>query len=357
MAANLLFGQLLIKIGAKNIITIGLIGGGISALLFGLTDNLVVFSIMIVLNFVFAGAYQAAAANTLLAQWFPKTKGIAFGWATMGIVLASVFWAPYITNAFALIGEKMVFIIVAIIFWALAVINIFFIKNTPEEAGSYPDGDPNASSDEIKQAAAAMMSYRSPFTIKRLLGSKQTWQLMFGWGLPWLAMMAIFSQLVPRLLSLGYEMSFSSLVLAISGLIALPASYLFGWLDTKLGCKKSSLILTVFLILGAISALLHGSGIFFVWATAVCMAMGQGAIANLVPSMIGTWFGRWDYASAARLQFPLVNIVATCGMTLVGVCLGKGFSYETIYYICIALLAVGFVIILTCREKMIGKEG
>ena len=355
VVANLLFGQLLMRIGAKNITIIGLIGGGISALLFGLTDNPTVFYLMIVLNFVFAGAYQASAANALLAQWFPRRKGVVLGWSTMGIVIASIFWAPYIPKAFAAVGVETVFVVVAIVFWVLALLCVFFVKNTPEEAGTYPDGCPGET-ENVEEMVRCFAAYKSPFTICRLLKCRQTWQLMFGWGLPWLAMMAIFSQLVPRLTGLGYAPDVAALILAVSGVVALPASWLFGWLDTRIGCRKASIILAVALFMGTVMALLHPVGIGFAWASGVCFALGQGAMANLVPSMISTWFGRWDFAAASRLLFPLVNIVATFGMTLVGIFLQRGIGYSSLYIVCGVLTLVGLVIIITTREELLGKK-
>ena len=355
VVSNFLFGQLLMKTGTKIVIIIGLIGGGISALLFGTTDNFILFNVMIVLNFFFGGAYQAAAAGTLLASWFPRKKGIILGWSTMGMVLASVLWAPYITKAFDLIGIKTTFILVAIVFWIFALLCAFTVKNTPEEAGTYPDGDPE-SVHTAQVPAEDFVKYKSPFTISRLLKTRQTWQLMFGWGLPWFGMMAIFSQFVPRLISVGYSPDFATLVLSISGIMALPGSWFFGFLDTKIGCKKASVILAVTLLIGSIVALLHGRGILFVWISAAAMAMGQGALANLVPSMIATWFGRWDFAAANRLLFPLVNIVATLGMTMVGIFLARGLAYNNLYALCIVLVAIGLIITLSTKETMIGKQ-
>ncbi len=356
VAANLLFGQWLMKIGAKRITIIGLIGGGFSALLMGTTQSQTLFMAAIVLNFIFAGAYQAAAMNTLLTNWFPKKKGIVFGWATMGLVLANVLWVPYITRLFDAFGLTAIYVVIALLFFAFAVLCILFVKNTPEEAGAYPDNDPENPA-EMAAAMELMRNYKSDFTIGRLLKTKQTWQLTFGWGLPWLGMMAILSQYVPRLLSLGYSINTASFVMMISGIIALPASWFFGFLDSKIGCKKASLILAGALVVACLCALLHGTGMLSVWLGAICLAMGQGALANLVPSMMGTWFGRLDFAAANRLLFPMVNIVATFGMTLVGIILAQGMSYDIMYVICAVLTFIGFVIIVTVKDEMIGAEG
>lgn len=355
VAANFGFGQLLMKIGAKKVIIIGLIGGGISALLFGLTNNFAVFAAMIILNFFFAGAYQAAGVNALLAIWFPKKKGVIFGWSTMGLVVASVTYAPYITKLFDKIGLGTTYIGIAVIFWILAILCIFTVKDTPEEAGTYPDGDPNTDKQALAKVAMEFAKYKSPFTLGKLFGRKETWQLMFGWGLPWFGMMAVFSQLVPRLIQVGYSPDFASLVLAIAGFIALPGSWLFGWLDTKIGCKKSSIILGIILLIGCVAAFLHPAGMFFVWLCAATMALGQGAMANLVPSMIASWFGRWDFPAASRLLFPLVNIVATAGMTLVGVFLSHNIPFSTLYIVSAVVTAIGVIIMFTVKEEMIGK--
>ena len=95
---------------------------------------------------------------------------------------------------------------------------------------------------------------------------------------------------------------------------------------------------------------------FFVWLCAVMMALGQGAMANLVPSMIASWFGRWDFPAASRLLFPLVNIVATAGMTLVGVFLSHNIPFSTLYIVSSVVTAIGVVIMFTVKEEMIGRK-
>ena len=89
------------------------------------------------------------------------------------------------------IGLTTTYIGIAIIFWILAVLCIFTIKNTPEEAGTYPDGDPNTDKEALAKVAMEFAQYKSPFTLGKLFTRKETWQLMFGWGLPWFGMMAV----------------------------------------------------------------------------------------------------------------------------------------------------------------------
>ena len=61
----------------------------------------------------------------MIIKIVPQKKGVIFGWSTMGFVVASVTYAPYITKLFDKIGLGTTYIGIAIIFWILAVLCIF----------------------------------------------------------------------------------------------------------------------------------------------------------------------------------------------------------------------------------------
>ncbi|MCD8217092.1 MAG: MFS transporter [Clostridiales bacterium] len=352
---GLVFGQLVLKVGVKKVMVPGLIVGAFSALGFGVTSNFRLFLFFTLLNFAAAAAYQVATINVLITSWFPRRKGIVLGWSTLGLVLANVFWAPYITNVFNLIGTKTTFVIVCIVYILMAVLCVVCVKETPEEAGTYPDNDPEGLED-FASVTAMFDSYESPFTIGRLLKMPQTWQMIFGYGLPWLTMIAFVGQIVPRLISCGYDAMFASTILMLSSVIGLFGSWFLGVLDDRLGTKKASVIMIVALIVMIIIGLFHAQSVVAVWISAVLGGIGTGAMANLMPSMIGTIFGRWDFKAANRLIFPLVNLLPSAGMSLVGIILAQGLGYNQLYVVCIVLNIIGLILILTLKDQMIGKK-
>ena len=354
-ATGLLFGQLALKIGFKKVMIIGLFGMGIVAALLGLTKSMAVFIIGIFFANIFATAFQNVGVSSLVNTWFPRTKGIVLGWATMGIICSDILWSPNIPKPMLAIGPEKTFIIVGACYFVIAIIGILFVKSTPEQANTYPDGDPTGI-DDLKASLKALQEYKSPWTIKKLLGTSRTWQIIFGWGFLWMISICYVSQFVPRVMSLGYDMTTGTTIMTVGGFVALFGSWLFGFLDQKLGTKKSTLFCAIWLVLMFILAMLHPISIAFIWISEVGIMASIGGVCNLIPSMIGTSWGRWDFAAANRLINPVTLVFPAAGIFLGGLFLNIGLGYLGMYIVCAILAVVSVIIVATTKTTFLGKE-
>ena len=349
----LLFAHIVVKRGAKFVIVISLILAAVCIAVYGITTNYTLFLLSVIGNRVFGVAYQAAGATALLNNWFPRTKGIVLGWVTMGIILSDVLWSPYIPNAITLFGFTWTFIAVGVVLLLLAIITVTAVRNYPEEVGCYPDNDPN-SLDMLKTNQANMKNYKSAYTWKRLLKTPQIWKLGIGWGLLWMIGVAFVSQLVRRCTAIGYDSGFAVFVLQISSIIGLFGSWLFGFLDQKLGTRKATLIFCVSICILFLLGLLQRTSPILVWISA-CGVMGCiGGICNLQPSMVGTVFGRWDFAAANRIVTPLATIMMSSSFLIVSLAMKTPWQYDGLYVICAVIAAICFFIVYSTKETMIG---
>lgn len=349
----LLFAQIVVKRGAKFVITVSLILAAVCIALYGTTTNYALFLVCVVGNRVFGVAYQAAGATALLNNWFPRTKGIVLGWVTMGIILSDVIWSPYIPKAIARFGFTWTFAAVGAILLLLAIITAVVVHNYPEEVGCYPDNDPE-SLDLLKAKQADMKKYKSAYTWKKLLRTPQVWKLGIGWGLLWMIGVAFVSQLVRRCLSIGYTSEFAIHVLQISSIVGLFGSWLFGYLDQKLGTRRATLVYCVAICILFLLGLFQRSSALIVWISA-CGVMGCiGGICNLQPSMVGTVFGRWDFAAANRIVTPLATVMMSSSFLIVSLAMKTPWSYDGLYVICAVIAALCFFIVRSTKEEMIG---
>ena len=169
--AAIFYGELVVKKGPKFVIILGLVLGGISIALYGSATIRGVFVLTIIANRVMSCAYQQAGNAALLNSWFPRTKGIVLGWATMGIILADIIWSPYIPKAISALGSGLTMFLVGCGMIIIAVVCGIFVKNTPEAAGTYPDNNPTGLEAVVKNTHA-MRFYKSSYTIKRLIRTK-----------------------------------------------------------------------------------------------------------------------------------------------------------------------------------------
>lgn len=350
---TLLFAQIVVKRGAKFVISISLVLAGVCIVLYGTTSSYPLFVVCVIGNRVFGCAYQAAGATALLNYWFPRTKGIVLGWVTMGIILSDVLWSPYIPKAVAAFGSTRTFIAVGIVFLVLAIITVTLIHNTPEECGCYPDNDSTGLSD-LAASKEAMQSYRTQFTWKKLLRTPQVWKIGIGWGLLWMIAVAFVSQLVKRCTSIGYDAPFAIHILQIASIVGLVGSWLFGFLDQKLGTRKATLIYCVGICAMFLLGLLQPVHQAFVWLSACGIMACVGGICNLQPSMVGTIFGRWDFAAANRIISPLATLMMSSSFIIVSLCLKTGLGYNGLYICCAVIAAICFGIVFSTKEEMIG---
>ena len=346
----LFFSRLTKKIGPKVMISVTLLISAALLLVFGRTQSIIVFlAVILVLGFLSAG-YDKCGSMVWTANWWPTKKGIVLGFTTMGIVAMNVVYVPLMPKLFSAVGIPMGMTVIAIILAVVAIIGLA-LKNTPEEAGEYPDGDP-AHATELGQAMAKeMKEYKSPFTFAKLAKDRNTWLISIGGMLAYMACMSFIASTIPTLLAYGYEYTFASAVFAVGGIFAFIGSFLFGLIDTKIGTKKAYVPYFICIIIAFILCLFMAKSAMAVWAASIILFCAQGAGCNLLPSYVATKYGRWDYAAAYQIMGTIFALGGGLGIMM------TGFFHNptTMYIFDIVILVIGFIMMLCSNDKFVGK--
>lgn len=78
------------------------------------------------------------------------------------------------------------FYICAGAFLVIAVVSLVFVRDNPEDVGLYPDNDQSMTREKAQALFEVGESYRksSPWTISKLLRTKQVWQISIGTAYP-----------------------------------------------------------------------------------------------------------------------------------------------------------------------------
>ena len=348
------FGTVIAKKGARFTIALALFATAVCVILYGYAPTMAIFVAMIFVIGFLSGGYNGAGANALTANWWPLKKGIVLGFSTMAIPLMDVLWQPFIPQAFGAIGVGPTMIGVAVVVAVVAIIAVTRIKNTPEEVGEHPDGDPDFS-ENMGAVVKEMREYKSPFTAGKVFFSRANFDVGLGLGLCYMCGMSYIASIVPRLLSLGYQYPFAVVVLMVcGGGFGIFGSYLTGMLDQKFGTKKATMIFSAIMALGMVLALFHGVSVVFVWCAGAVYSSMMGGLGNLIPSYVITIFGRWDYIAAWRIIGAITFCFAGVGIMMTGLFHG---NFQAMYIFNIVCLAVAFVILTNSKDKMIGKAG
>lgn len=352
---SVLVGIGLTKLGARKMLFACWLGGALGLLLMGATENFAVYCLARILLCNASSGGITMAYNGLIANWFPTKKDLVQGYATIGSNLSTAFAVAILTLMISSFQVGGAFYICAGAFLVIAVVSLVFVRDNPEDVGLYPDNDQSMTREKAQALFEVGESYRksSPWTISKLLRTKQVWQISIGYGIILLITVGILSTFISTLAIKGLELNAAIAMMTVAAVVAMPCSCLWGFLGTKLGTKKATLLLYAIVFLCILSMLIPG-----VWTAYVAVALLGcfiGAGNNLTPSIIGSVFGRYDFSRALTVIIPIWNIVVAFATSIVGVPQALTNSYVASYVVLAVLAVLGFILVITLDERCVGR--
>lgn len=290
----LFFGRMVAKKGLVRTQIVILILAGLSMIWWGSVTTFNGYVISLVVMVCLMNAIQLVGGNLLITNWFPKKKGIAIGWATMGLNISSATVVIILMFLVGILGGiKGALIAFGCCFFVLAIITGLFLKDYPEQMGAYPDNNPN-------EARRTDMKLSTGWTAKLVLKEKQTWTMGIANGLYGMITIGFVSQLIPTLLQRGIPIKEALMMMTISSLFGVVGSYTCGYLDQKFGAHRSAVIYGIWVMVGIVFFMLPGKTAL--WIFVFMLGFSLGGSNNYPPSMTAQMFGR----DGAIVAFPII---------------------------------------------------
>lgn len=345
-------GRVNVKIGPRLMSGICLIGAGLSYIFLGHTSTLVTYCIALTLVTCFINSAAYIAGNTLIAQWFPKKKGLANGFTTMGHNCGSAFYVPLVSAAIAAFGFANGLSLLAIIAIVLGVIGLVFVRNTPQEAGMYPD---NVSKEVYeREYFQGSIEDDGGWTVGKLLKTKEMWLCALIIGINQLVTTGVMSQLVVRNTGIGFTQEAAIGLMTVCALIGVAGSYAFGAIDQKLGVKKAILIFLAWYCVAL--AVNCTDTVIGVYISVAMIGVAVGAAANFIVSLPASVFGRQGFTVVNSVFFPLMQIVLTTNYAVNAAALKVTGSLRGAYFVYIGLLVVNMVLTFIINPTKYNKD-
>lgn len=293
----LLAGLAVTKMGAKNVNGIALILGAVAVFAWANASSVGGYTVALICVVCLMKVVELVGGNTIITNWFPKKKGIAIGWATMGLNISSAFFVTILVALTgALGGIKYALWVVAACLIVLAVVNFVAFKNYPEEWGAYPDNNPNEKTGEKR-------TVRTGWTMGKVLKQKETWMMGLGNGFYGMVTIGFVSTFIPSMLMKGYTQPQALTMMTIASLLGLAGSYFCGFLDQKFGAQKASIIYGIWVVIGICFYFVPGT--VGTWIYIIMLGLSIGGSNNYPPSMTAQIFGR----DGSVVAWPIVYFI------------------------------------------------
>jgi len=326
--------------GVKLVGGINLILAAIAVVFWGSVGSITGYVVALFLVLCFSTGIELLT-NMMVTNWFPRKKGIAIGWSTMGLNISSATAAIIYVAIAARFGSMSYGLyFMAAIAVILAVVTFTAFKNYPEEWNAYPDNDPNSPKRED-------MKPKTGWTNKKVLTQKETWLVGIGTGILGMTTWGFVTTLIPTMMMKGFPQPTAVMMMTIASIIGAFGSYFWGFIDQKFGIQKAAIFLSIWLIVGI--AFIFVPGAAGAWIYVILLAMTIGGTNNYPPSMTAQIFGR----DGTTVAFPVIYIIKAAIMFVVYTILGQSLnltgSYNTGWGIIIILVAVGIVVFYICN--------
>jgi MFS transporter, OFA family, oxalate/formate antiporter len=344
------------RVGPKVVIFIGCILGAISLFLWGRSGSLTEFTLWQSMLHISGTAFCQIGLGALIANWFPTKKGLAMGFLTIGAVAQAMTIAKSQYFLIDRYSYEASFDVYAVAFIILAIACILFIKSNPEEAGAFPDNDRSMTRERVEKLRAEGEMYKktSPWTLEKLLMTRDTWLIGISTGILALFVVGVMSNFIPLCLSRGLSTDEAVALMIWTAPLAAVCSYLWGVVDRKIGTRKTTMIMFAWFIATILLALTPSKIIFYIAIVMVSSAMGGSN--NLAISITSSVFGRYDFAKAWGVIYIMNVIVRAFGFSLVGGLAGITGNYTPSFIGLIVVSAIGLVLMFLVSEKLLGRN-
>ena len=340
------------KIGPRVTSFICLILGGIGYFGMGRAGSLVVYAIFLCVCTIGCMSAGYIAGGALVAQWFPKKKGIVMGYTTMGHNMATGFFVPLITWLVGKMGVTNAVILPAILVVLLAIVGILCIRNTPQERGINPD---NVSDDEFKnEYFTEAIDEDGGWTVGKLLKRKTFWLVAIASGGYQFVSTVIITQLVVRNQEVGFTQVQAVGIMTILAFAGIAGSWLIGALDQKLGTKKTMIMFGIWYAVALLLEVTEKRALVIVFL--VMFAVALGGSANFTTSLPAAVFGRHGFSKVNSVLFPIQALVSSLGFFVNGTVLNATGNLRLSYIIAAAASIVVVIIVCFIKEHEYNRD-
>lgn len=328
---NLLLGKICEKKGPKFSIILGLLTSACFVFLYGSATNLTVYAIGLFGAICCGQSISFFGASALIANWFPRKKGLAMGIVTIGPPVATIAMVSVMNSLLGSLGLKKGVVVISAVLLLVALFCLFAVHDTPEECGETPDNMPKEELEKLHSEE----EHTEKLPLGQLLKMKSFWYILLMMGICNLTQTGLMAQFLVRYQGTDIPESTVIVMMSIMAVIAIFGSMIVGYFENKLGTQKAY---SIFAALFALAFLLNFTNIPGLVYLSVPMF---GVVLTLMQIFLSAFelsvFGRKNFKQANAVLFPLISMIGQMTFLLISACL-KIFGEVRYAYLIFAIL-------------------
>jgi MFS family permease len=284
--------------------------------------------------------------STVIARWFRKNIGKASGLLAVGVALGGMF-TPLLVKSIDAYTWQNTLVYLAIGLLVLGIPVSFLFRNSPEEYGMLPDGQPQDEKAVALEAAAGV-------TVKEALKMRAFWSIGIGTMLQMMAINGVTLHMMPYLTSLGIEREKAAVAVTAFSIVTIISRLLYGVFADIFSKKR---VLAFSMLVTAIGLLifqsLDGSSFAMVFVFAFIYGIGTAGAMPLRTPIIREYFGVEKFGTIFGLLAIFLTMGTAAGAPFAGWVYDTRGEYFPVWLIFAGLSAAGMILILTMKKPRV----
>jgi MFS family permease len=255
--------------------------------------------------------------QTLISNWFSRTRGRAMGITLTGIGFGGLVMAPLAGLLIAHLGWRLAFATLGGLILAVVVaVVLAIVRSRPADMGLLPDGD-SASASTASSFHTVHGVRAAGVELGEAVRSRAFWSLSVAHFLWTFGSMSVVGHLVAFLRDTGFESGTAATALGLAVGASVGGRVLFGVLGDS--ASKRDIMTGAFVLLAvATLLLLRIDSLGALPAFVVIFGAGLGGAAVLTPLLVGEYFGLLAFGKILGLIMVASTLGAATGPVLTG---------------------------------------
>lgn len=312
-----------------------------------LVQNILQYYLVLAIQSIVISVGGYIPMSIIIQNWFEKKTPVVMGIAFMGSGFGGIIynwlggiWIPRL-------GWRQTYVLFSIITLVVLLITLSVVRSTPFHFGLRPLGAEEGS--EAKNESGEQKSLVGT-KIKEELKSARFWMLLLAIFLISMGSDALFYNVSPHLIDTGYSLTVAARISSAMMVFLMLGKPIVGYLFEILGLKLASIISTLLMIIGLISAVFISRS-FFIITLVIGAGVGFASLSVSFPTYASKLFGAKDFAGfSAALQ--IANSVGKIiGPLIVGALFSRTGSYTSSFYVALLYNVVVLLIWLFVLPK------
>ena len=341
------------KNGARIIMSLGGLAGGISLIMVSRVNTLIEFFLIfgVVFGFATTAIGGQLVGPAVLSKWFVKQRGRVMAISAIGISGGGLVIAPLAGWLIQEFGWRMAWVALgSTMLIAVVPISALFMRRQPEDMELLPDG---ATLTHAENEAPTEIEYS--WSTKRALQTKALWSLLLVQSLGLFSLMPVLFHQVAFMQDKGFSVQESTTIATMLAGFAIIGKVIYGYFAEKYSIK---MILGFCLIPAGLSLLLliNAKNLIYLYAYAIIHGITMGGFPPMMNVVWASYFGRANMGSIRGVTTPLGNIIGALSPLIAGWMWDSSGDYTLAFnFFVIAWILGGLTALLTSPPRYSGS--